>query len=56
MRHLLPLTGTLVVAAVSLHGVELTLDRRAIEQALVLAASPFDEERSAFHGPYRLEI
>jgi hypothetical protein len=46
----------LLSASVSIAGVQLTLDRRAIEEALALGQSRQDADRYRFHMLYRLNI
>jgi hypothetical protein len=44
------------VAAVSLAGIQPTLDRRAVEEAIFIGQSRFDAERDRFHAAYRVRV
>jgi len=46
----------LLCASVSIHAVQMTLDRRAIEEAILLGQSRQDADRNRFHRLYRLTI
>jgi len=43
-------------AAVSIGAVQLTLDRRAIEEAIYIGQSRIEREREQFHAPYRVRV
>jgi hypothetical protein len=43
-------------AAVSTGAVQLTLDRRAIEEAIYIGQSRIESERNRFHEPYRVRV
>jgi hypothetical protein len=51
---------TVVIAiagvAVSTGAVQMTLDRRAIEEAIYIGQSRIESERSRFHEPYRVRV
>jgi hypothetical protein len=46
----------LLCAAVSPSAMQPTLDRRAIEEAIFIGQSRFDNERTRFHAPYRIAV
>ena len=46
----------LLCASFSTYAFQLTLDRRAIEEAIFLGQSRNDAERNRFHAPYRLAV
>jgi hypothetical protein len=46
----------ILCASFSAHAVQLTLDRRAIEQAIFLGQSRLDAERNQLHRLYRLSV
>jgi hypothetical protein len=43
-------------ATVSPHAVQLTLDRRAVEEAIYIGQSRIESERTRFHAPYRVRV
>ena len=48
--------GCIVCGAVSAGAVQLTLDRRAIEEAIYIGQSRIESERTRFHVPYRVRV
>ena len=48
--------GALAFAVVSADAVQLTLDRRAIEEAIYIGQSRIESERARFHEPYRVRV
>jgi hypothetical protein len=48
--------GCLTCWAISPHAVQLTLDRRALEEAIYIGQSRIESERTRFHAPYRVRI
>jgi len=46
----------LVCGAVSASAIQLTLDRRAIEEAIYIGQSRIESERTRFHVPYRVRV
>jgi hypothetical protein len=52
-----PFAAVLVLAcAASAGAVQLTLDRRAIEEAIYIGQSRIEVERERFHAPYRVRV
>ena len=50
-------TGVVIAcAAVSVGAVQMTLDRRAIEEAIYIGQSRIETERERFHTPYRVRV
>lgn len=50
-------TGVVIAfAAVSVGAVQMTLDRRAIEEAIYIGQSRIERERERFHTPYRVRV
>ena len=48
--------GCVVCGVVSAGAVQLTLDRRAIEEAIYIGQSRIESERTRFHVPYRVRV
>lgn len=48
--------GCLAAAAISPQAVQLTLDRRALEEAVYIGQSRIESERTRFHAPYRVPV
>lgn len=48
--------GWIAYAAVSAGAVQLTLDRRAVEEAIYIGQSRIESERTRFHAPYRVRV
>jgi hypothetical protein len=48
--------GCLACGAVSTDAVQLTLDRRAIEEAIYIGQSRIESDRTRFHAPYRVTV
>jgi hypothetical protein len=48
--------GCVVCGVVSADAVQLTLDRRAIEEAIYIGQSRIESERARFHVPYRVRV
>jgi hypothetical protein len=46
----------IVCGVVSTNAVQLTLDRRAIEEAIYIGQSRIESERTRFHVPYRVRV
>jgi hypothetical protein len=56
MRLLTTIVVVISGAAVSTGAVQLTLDRRAIEEAIYIGQSRIESGRSRFHEPYRVRV
>jgi hypothetical protein len=56
MRRLLAAVGLLGCGAVWTGAAQLTLDRRAIEEAIFIGQSRIEAERTKFHAPYRVPV
>jgi hypothetical protein len=48
--------GLITYGVVSAGAVQLTLDRRAIEEAIYIGQSRIESERTRFHTPYRVRV
>lgn len=48
--------GCLLCGAVSTDAVQLTLDRRAVEEAIYIGQSRIESDRTRFHAPYRVRV
>jgi hypothetical protein len=48
--------GCIVCGVASTEAVQLTLDRRAIEEAIYIGQSRIESERTRFHVPYRVRV
>ena len=48
--------GCLAWGAVSPHAVQLTLDRRSVEEAIYIGQSRIESDRTRFHVPYRVRV
>jgi hypothetical protein len=48
--------GCIVCGTVSPGAVQLTLDRRAIEEAIYIGQSRIEADRTRFHAPYRVRV
>jgi hypothetical protein len=48
--------GYIVGAVVSASALQLTIDRRAIEEAIYIGQSRIESERTRFHVPYRVRV
>ncbi len=48
--------GCIACGAVSAGAFQLTLDRRAIEEAIYIGQSRIERERTQFHAPYRVQV
>jgi hypothetical protein len=48
--------GCIACGVVSTDAVQLTLDRRAIEEAIYIGQSRIESERTRFHVPYRVRV
>ena len=55
-RLLAAAVGAIAFGTVSAGAVQLTLDRRAIEEAIYIGQSRIESERARFHEPYRLRV
>jgi hypothetical protein len=55
-RRTLAVFGHLACWTVSAGAIQLTLDRRAIEEAIYIGQSRIESERTRFHAPYRVRV
>lgn len=56
MKQLVAVAGWLACAGVASHAVQITLDRRAIEEAIYIGQSRIESDRTRFHAPYRVRV
>ena len=57
MKRLVPAAvACIAFGAISTSALQLTLDRRAIEEAIYVGQSRIESERSRFHVPYRVRV
>lgn len=55
-RMVAVMVGCLTCWTISPHAVQLTLDRRALEEAVYIGQSRIESERTRFHAPYRVRV
>jgi hypothetical protein len=55
-RWALVVAGCVAFGVVSAGAVQLTLDRRGIEEAIYIGQSRIDADRTRFHAPYRIRV
>ena len=48
--------AVVLLSAIGLHAADLDLDPREVIEALAIGQSSFDDDRTRFHRPYRLDI
>jgi hypothetical protein len=48
--------GCVVCAVASAQAVQITLDRRAVEEAIFIGQSRIESDRTRFHAPYRVRV
>ena len=56
MLRVVAISVVVACAAASVGAVQLTLDRRAIEEAIYIGQSRIERERERFHVPYRVRV
>jgi hypothetical protein len=56
MKRFVAVLGCVVCCAAAVGAVQLTLDRRAIEEAIHIGQSRIESERTKFHAPYRVHV
>jgi hypothetical protein len=56
MNRSIAVGGFIALYAVSTSAVQLSLDRRAIEEAIYVGQSRIERERARFHAPYRVRV